>query len=458
MSKINVVEKLGEGAYGKVYKCNVFDMEKFGLNNETEYAIKVLSCNDIGFSPNEIDIISQIKHPYILPMLSIISNGDDPNFFKEYGFDSQTHQNGIIMPLAKMSFIDYIDSDKWNVDDIKRYFGQIALALDYLHSNNYLHLDIKLENVVINDNNDAMLIDFGQSQYVPLNNKIKLNTHITTTCYRPPELLSRPEASECIYNAKVDVWALGILFLEILQKKTCSLTVSENPKTVLASIKRHLSLTKRKEYINNCIKKNVNKNHDLDYFVELIDKMLEINPHHRITLVEVCRYLNVEAENKSLVNYVSNDFSSVVLNSQAIPIIKQILDEEICRISISTLFLTFDTFYRMLKLLDEKRLGMQCNIFIGCFNIAMLMNEKSYLSLDNYSDNVKEVYGMIWDYIVKGLQCNVRTHRRYLMSEEEIIKEIKNLYNPEEYSKLIPTGGEYIFDETIFKYMAYYNQ
>jgi len=458
MSKINVVEKLGEGAYGKVYKCSVEGMEDFGLKSGTEYAIKVLSCTQIGFSPNEIDIISQSKHPYILPMIAIISNNDNPEFFEQYGFKDELHQNGIIMPLAEMSFMEYIASSKWNLEDVKKYFGQIASALQYLHYKNYVHLDIKLENVVINDNNDAMLIDFGQAQYVPVGQRVKLNTHITTTCYRPPELLTRPENSECIYNSEVDVWALGILFLEILQRKTCSLTDTNKPRTILNSLKRCLSLTKRREYLTECLEKTVSKEEDIKYFVELLYNMLELNPQRRWNMIEVCKYLNTTFEEKPLITIEPLDFSSATLNTEAIPFIKQILNEEMYRISVATIFLAFDTFYRVLMVLDEKRLGMQCNIFIGCLNIAILMNEKAYIDLNNYSENVKDVYGMMWDVIVKGLQCNVRTHRYFLMSEEEIQTELSNIYNTEEYGKTVGKGEQFVYDEMIVKYLPYVPQ
>jgi serine/threonine protein kinase len=95
----------------------------------------------------------------------------------------------------------------------KIYFRQLVQAIAYCHRQNICHRDIKLENILINEEGRIKLIDFGFSQMC--NNKTRLSIHCGTPPYMSPEITSKST-----YNGqKSDVWALGVSLYLMLHGK-----------------------------------------------------------------------------------------------------------------------------------------------------------------------------------------------------------------------------------------------
>jgi len=72
-----------------------------------------------------------------------------------------------------------------------------------------VHRDIKLENILVTENRDIKLIDFGFSVAMAPGNL--LNVFCGTPSYMAPEIVSKD-----YYNFPVDVWALGVLFFKLI--------------------------------------------------------------------------------------------------------------------------------------------------------------------------------------------------------------------------------------------------
>lgn len=89
-------------------------------------------------------------------------------------------------------------------------FKQLTLSVEYCHSKNICHRDIKLENIIIDDELNLKLIDFG---FASLASKGKLlNFFCGTPSYMPPEIVQKKEYIG--FNA--DIWCLGILLYTLL--------------------------------------------------------------------------------------------------------------------------------------------------------------------------------------------------------------------------------------------------
>ena len=84
------------------------------------------------------------------------------------------------------------------------------LGVQYLHSKKIVHRDLKLENIMINENLNVKIIDFGFSLFTLKNRKLSL--HCGTPSYMAPELV----AKEDYLGQPVDIWALGILLFKML--------------------------------------------------------------------------------------------------------------------------------------------------------------------------------------------------------------------------------------------------
>lgn len=108
----------------------------------------------------------------------------------------------------------YIDSDYGLPENLAlRFFFQTAQAVRYLHSKNCLHRDIKPENVLLDEDFNVKLCDFGWSKVTTAED---FNDSICGTYeYMSPEILERGKHSQ-----KLDIWGLGILLYEMLHGET----------------------------------------------------------------------------------------------------------------------------------------------------------------------------------------------------------------------------------------------
>lgn len=108
-------------------------------------------------------------------------------------------------------YIKTFESRRIPENDVRYIFKQVVEGINYLHLNNFVHRDIKLENILINKKNrEIKIIDFGFSVCVKADKKLCM--FCGTPSYMAPEIVSKQE-----YNGKyVDVWALGILLYTML--------------------------------------------------------------------------------------------------------------------------------------------------------------------------------------------------------------------------------------------------
>ena len=187
----NVVEELGAGTYGTVYKT------------DKNIAIKELSSDDEcdngidSTSIVEISILKYLKHPNIIPIYGIDLNIKDCTL-------------QFAMPLAEGSLQDDIER-RFTQKDRKMIIYQILRGLAYCHSKFVWHLDIKPANILKFTNGLYKLADFGVSGIYAVNGKPH-STCVITLRYRPPEIL----LGDLCYNETVDVWAVGVILAQMI--------------------------------------------------------------------------------------------------------------------------------------------------------------------------------------------------------------------------------------------------
>jgi calcium-dependent protein kinase len=190
----DVIEFLGEGSFGKVYKVKNKESTK-------EFAMKVIS-KSAAFSPGS-------DEREILKEINILKSLDHQNIMKIYEYYNTPLELYIISELCrygelltKLAGSGYISEDTtWKI------MKQIFSAVAYCHSNNIIHRDLKPQNIMIMDENEESfaikVIDFGTSEifHTPL-----CTGCIGTVYYIAPEIVRMDE-----YDSKCDLWSCGVM-------------------------------------------------------------------------------------------------------------------------------------------------------------------------------------------------------------------------------------------------------
>ncbi|XP_031556773.1 cyclin-dependent kinase 12-like [Actinia tenebrosa] len=205
-----IIEQIGEGTYGQVYKAKdkitgeLVGMKKVRTDNEKE-----------GFpitAVREIKILRQLNHPNIINLKEIVT--DKPNamdFRKDKGafylvFEYMDHD---LMGLLESGLVHLTE------DHIKSFIRQLLDGLNYCHKKNFLHRDIKCSNILLNNEGQIKLADFGLARLYEADERRPYTNKVITLWYRPPELLLGEER----YGPGIDIWSVGCILAELFTKK-----------------------------------------------------------------------------------------------------------------------------------------------------------------------------------------------------------------------------------------------
>jgi len=257
-----ILKKLGSGAYGNVYK-----VEK----NNKVYAIKSFrSSPEEGVSHDsiiEMDILSRVNHPNVL-------SAEDITLRKIKGFCSSC----VILNLADSNLYEYSKRMLPRQEKYKIMFD-IACGLNYLHKNFIIHRDLKLENILMKGKN-PLIADFGMSKLFFGSDKLATPDYkFTTITYRAPEIWQGNRE----YDNKVDIWALGIIFYEIMAPGAKMFPVMILDELEQKYDQRLFEFIFNQEQINRYIRKNIA---DIE-LADLITDMLQLDPENRYNSTDV---------------------------------------------------------------------------------------------------------------------------------------------------------------------------
>mmetsp|Transcript_12559 Transcript_12559/g.31912 ORF Transcript_12559/g.31912 Transcript_12559/m.31912 type:complete len:434 (-) Transcript_12559:112-1413(-) len=190
-----LVEKLGEGSYGTVWKA----LHK--ASGEL-FAIKKVSFeDDFKDTMKEIEFMQQLDHARCVKYYGSVVHDNCLWIFMEYC--------GAGSVADIMAICDTVLGEP-QIATLCRY---VLEGLRYLHGIKKIHRDIKAGNVLLRNDGEGKLADFGVSGQVR-DTMSKMNTVIGTPYWMAPEVIQ-----EVGYSYKADIWSLGITVIELAEKK-----------------------------------------------------------------------------------------------------------------------------------------------------------------------------------------------------------------------------------------------
>jgi len=189
-------ETLGIGTFGKV---------KVGFHQITNHkvAVKILnrqkikSLDVVGKIRREIQNLKLFRHPHIIKLYQVISTPTDIFMVMEY--------------VSGGELFDYIvKHGKLSEDKARRFFQQIMSGVEYCHRHNVVHRDLKPENLLLDQNLNVKIADFG------LSNMMTDGEFLRTSCgspnYAAPEVIS----GKLYAGPEVDIWSCGVILYALL--------------------------------------------------------------------------------------------------------------------------------------------------------------------------------------------------------------------------------------------------
>lgn len=239
-----IIKKIGNGSFATVY---------LGKHAQLQYpvAFKIYHSNNDEIIQKSFDITKSITHPFICKDFDLIK--------------TQKGENCVLMEYVEgKTLLEYANINApLQKHDIQEIFGEIIVAVDFLHRHHIIHRDLKCENILIDENKNIRLIDLNFS----CPNGILHSTICGSPGYVAPEIIQNK-----LYNDSVDIWSLGIILYAITFGK---LPFENN--NVYMLFKKVVS--EEPSYSSN---RAVNED-----LIDLIKKMLIKNPKNRITIEEI---------------------------------------------------------------------------------------------------------------------------------------------------------------------------
>lgn len=193
-NKYEIGKLLGCGAFAKVYHAR-------NVVSGQSVAVKVINKSRLNNNLNlmnnikrEISIMSRLRHPHIVKLFEVLATKRKIYFVLEFVKGGE-----LFARVAKGRFSEDLG---------RKYFQQLISAVSYCHSRGVYHRDLKPENLLLDENGDLKVSDFGLSA---LAGHVRADGLLHTLCGTPAYVAPEILAKKGYNGAKIDVWSCGVV-------------------------------------------------------------------------------------------------------------------------------------------------------------------------------------------------------------------------------------------------------
>ncbi|KAL6955362.1 CBL-interacting protein kinase 18 [Sarracenia purpurea var. burkii] len=198
MGRYELGRLLGQGTFAKVYYAR-------SLKTGQSVAIKVIDKDKIlkvgliDQIKREISVMRLVRHPHVVQLYEVMATKTKIYFVMEYAKGGE-----LFNKVAK---------GKLKEDVARNYFQQLINAVDFCHSRGAYHRDLKPENLLLDENDNLKVSDFGLSAFADSKRQDGLlHTTCGTPAYVAPEVINRKGYD----GAKADTWSCGVILFVLL--------------------------------------------------------------------------------------------------------------------------------------------------------------------------------------------------------------------------------------------------
>ncbi|KAL5707519.1 cAMP-dependent protein kinase [Ranunculus cassubicifolius] len=198
LGRYEIGKLLGVGTFAKVYHAR-------NIKTNEHVAIKVLDKEKIlkggliSHIKREISILRRVRHPNIVQLFEVMATKAKIYFVMEY--------------VRGGELFNKVQKGRLKEDAARKYFQQLISAVEFCHSRGVFHRDLKPENLLLDENGDLKVSDFGLSA---VSEQMKtdglFHTFCGTPAYVAPEVLGRKGYEA----AKVDIWSCGVILFVLM--------------------------------------------------------------------------------------------------------------------------------------------------------------------------------------------------------------------------------------------------
>lgn len=198
MQRYELGRVLGQGTFARVH---------FARNLETGAGVavkiidkeKVFKVGLIEQIKREISVMRLVKHPNIVQLYEVMATKSKIYFVLEY--------------VKGGELFNKVAKGKLKEDVARKYFQQLISAVDFCHSRGVYHRDLKLENLLLDENGNLKVSDFGLSALAETKRQDGLlHTTCGTPAYVAPEVINRKGYD----GSKADIWSCGVILYVLL--------------------------------------------------------------------------------------------------------------------------------------------------------------------------------------------------------------------------------------------------